>query len=482
MRQRLFIIITLAVVIIVLVALNAASYVKVEETPDSEGRPDRSTFNGGATGTRALYDFLHESGHQVTRWRDSTASLLSLSGPKPETIVIVGRTAIPVSKAEAKELLRWVETGGRLVIVDRNPDRALLPQSGDWKLSTQVFHYPFGDLDPNNLEQMTAGVKQVSASQPTLLAASVEAILPSRFAAAITIVPQERKKTSEHAGGDSQEDDSNTNNSSEETSDESEDSEETPQPGRGYEISAPEEKSPTVSPAPVANFATDSGALLVDYPHGQGRIVLLGDPFIVANNGIRSADNLLLALNVVRGGGGLIAFDEFHQGHAITQNALIQYFEGTPILALCGQFALIGVLIVWSRGRRFGRPLPLPHVDRRSSLEFVASMAELQQRARAHDLALENIYGRVRRVLVRHAGLSNSSPRGEIAARVAARSGLNRQKLETLMRNCEDTINGAPTNAKESLRLARRLREIESQLGLGTRARDDRQNAERNEL
>ncbi|MEK6335085.1 MAG: DUF4350 domain-containing protein [Acidobacteriota bacterium] len=480
MRQRLFIIITLAVVIIVLVGLNAASYVKVEETPDSEGRPDRSTFNGGATGTRALYDFLHESGHQVTRWRDSTASLLSLSGPKPETIVIVGRTAIPFSKAEAKELLRWVETGGRLVIVDRNPDRRLLPQSGDWKLSAQVLHYPFGDLDPNNLEQMTAGVKQVSASQPTLLAASVETILPSRFAAAITIVPQERKNTSEQGGGHSPQD--NTNTSSEETSDESEDTEDTPQPNRGYEISAPEEKSPTLSPAPVANFATDRGALLVDYPHGQGRIVLLGDPFIVANNGISRADNLVLALNVVRGGGGLIAFDEFHQGHAITQNALIQYFEGTPILALCGQFALIGVLIVWSRGRRFGRPLPMPHVDRRSSLEFVASMAELQQRARAHDLALENIYGRVRRVLVRHAGLSNSSPRAEIAARVATRSGLNRQELETLMRNCEDTINGAPTNAKESLRLARRLREIESQLGLGTRARDDRQNAERSEL
>ena len=144
--------------------------------------------------------------------------------------------------------------------------------------------------------------------------------------------------------------------------------------------------------------------------------MLLADPFIVANNGISRADNLQLAVNIVTGNGGLIAFDEFHQGRAATHNALIQYFEGTPILALCGQFALIGLAIVWSRGRRFARPLPLPQVDRRSSLEFVASMAELQQRAKAHDLALENIYGRVRRVLVRHAGLSNSSPRAEIAS------------------------------------------------------------------
>jgi hypothetical protein len=237
-----------------------------------------------------------------------------------------------------------------------------------------------------------------------------------------------------------------------------------------------------ISPAPVVNFTRERGALLVEYPHGSGRIVLLSDPFIVANNGINRADNLQFAINLVTGSGGLVAFDEFHQGREATHNALIQYFQGTPVLAICGQLALLGLMVIWSRGSRFARPLPLPQVDRRSSLEFVASMAELQQRARAHDLALENIYGRVRRVLVRYAGLSNSSSRADLAARVAARSGLSREELETLMRSCEDTINGAPTNAKESLRLARRLRQIESALGLGMRARDVRQAAEKTEL
>jgi hypothetical protein len=117
----------------------------------------------------------------------------------------------------------------------------------------------------------------------------------------------------------------------------------------------------------------------------------------------------------------------------------------------------------------------LPHVDRRSKLEFVASMAELQQRARAHDLALENIYARVRRVLVRYAGVNNSTPRAEVARRVAMRSGLSREELETLMRNCEETINGAPTHGKEVLRMAQRLRDIESKLGLRTRSRDEKQ-------
>jgi hypothetical protein len=92
------------------------------------------------------------------------------------------------------------------------------------------------------------------------------------------------------------------------------------------------ENSNAASPAPVVHFVQETGALLVDYAHGKGRIVLLSDPFIVANNGIGRADNLQLALNVVVGNGGLIAFDEFHQGHAATHNALFQYFAGTPVL------------------------------------------------------------------------------------------------------------------------------------------------------
>jgi hypothetical protein len=303
---------------------------------------------------------------------------------------------------------------------------------------------------------------------------NVANVLPSRFAGTITVTPNEKKDNKKEkdkaAGGATEEPDDS-------------DSFEEPSPSPdGYGPASPQLEAVSASPAPVVNFSHESGGLLVEYPHGKGRIVVLSDPFIVANNGINRADNLQLALNVVRGPGGLVAFDEYHQGRSATRNALIQYFEGTPVLAICGQLALIGLMVVWSRGNRFARPLPLPAVDRRSSLEFVASMAELQQRARAHDLALENIYGRMRRVLVRHANLNHNSPRSEIAKRVAARSGLSAEKLETLMRNCEDAINGAPTNAKEALRMVRRLRQIEAALGLRARERDARQTADKVDL
>jgi hypothetical protein len=103
-------------------------------------------------------------------------------------------------------------------------------------------------------------------------------------------------------------------------------------------------------------------------------------------------------------------------------------------------------------------------------------MAELHQRAKAHDLALENIYSRVRRVLVRRAGVNQNASVAQIAARVAARSKLNQKQLESLMRACQDTINGAPTSAKETLRLVKRLRDVEARLGLQGRTRDAKQN------
>ncbi len=70
MRQRLAIIVTVVLVLGVLIAINAASYESEDERQDTELSPNRSTYHSGATGTRALYDFLSESGYPVMRWRE----------------------------------------------------------------------------------------------------------------------------------------------------------------------------------------------------------------------------------------------------------------------------------------------------------------------------------------------------------------------------------------------------------------------------
>jgi Domain of unknown function (DUF4350) len=444
MRQRLTIILTFIVIIGLLVILNTLTYVKQEKKEDLEINPNRSTYHSGPTGTRALHDLLNESGYKVIRWRKPPEKLLDDSS-MVRTFVVIGRTQVSFTEDEAAALRHWVALGGRFVLIDRDVDPGLVPKSRGWTVTSRDFGFPSFDVNPADASQMTENVTALQPVQPTVLTRNVQAIMPSRFASRLVMnrAEQDMKKSEPADLGEQITD--------------------------GYL---------TTSPAPTVHIADRSGALLVDYSYGLGRIVVLSDPYIVTNGGIRLNDNLQLAINTLAGREGLIAFDEYHQGKGVTQNAFAHYFAGTPVLAFAAQVVLLVLLILWTNARRFGRPLPLPQVDRRSSLEFVASMAELQERSRAFDLAIENIYTRTRRVLARHAGVDYNSSRSEIAARIAARSTIDRNKLETLMRQCEEAINGEPINWRQSVNLVRRLREVERDLGLRMRSREVRQAAE----
>ncbi|HEX6719018.1 MAG TPA: DUF4350 domain-containing protein [Pyrinomonadaceae bacterium] len=442
MRQRLTIILTFIVIIGALVALNSLTYVKKEESQDFEVAPNRSTYHSGPTGLRALHDFLNESGYKVIRWRETPQKLLSDSGKQVTTFVVVGLTRLPFTAEEDKALRNWVARGGHLVFIDRYIDNEVIPKSAGWTLSGTQLDSPNLDTNPADIKDMTEKVVALPPVQPTVLTNNVTSVLPSRFASRVRVVPPEAETV------------------------------------EGNSPTESEATPASISRAPIVHIADSEGALLVDYSYGLGNVVVLSDPYIVANGGIKLNDNLQLAINMLTSRGGLIAFDEYHQGRGVTQNAFASYFAGTPVLAIAAQIALLVLLVLWTNARRFGRPLPLPQVDRRSSLEFVASMAELQERSRAFDLAIENIYARTRRVLARHAGVDYNSSRSEIAARIASRSSLNAHKLETLMRQCEEVINGEPTNWRQSVELVRRLREVEKELGLRMRSRDIRQAAE----
>ena len=443
MRQRLAIILTFVVIIGLLVILNTLTYVKEDKAEDKEINPNRSTYHSGPTGTRALHDFLNESGYKVIRWREAPEKLMSNSGQLVTTFVVVGPTQVSFTEDEAIALSHWVARGGRFVLIDRAIDPALTPKSGSWIINSTELALPTLDVNPADASQMTRDVTAVQPVQPTILTRGVESVMPSRFASRLSIIASTRQGGEEFDPTD-----------------------------------LTSEGDPVTTGAPIVHISDQSGALLVDYSYGLGSIVVLSDPYIVANGGIRLNDNLQLAINTLAGREGLIAFDEYHQGRGITQNAFAHYFAGTPVLPLAAQIVVLVLLVLWTNARRFGRPLPLPQVDRRSSLEFVASMAELQERSRAFDLAIENIYTRTRRVLARYAGVNYNSSRSEIAARIAARSTIDRQKLETLMRQCEETINGEPINWRQSIDLVRRIREVERDLGLRMRSRDVRQAAE----
>jgi uncharacterized protein DUF4350 len=476
MRQRLTIILTFVVIIGALVIINTVSYVKQEKLQDSELFPNRSTYHSGPTGTRALHDFMSESGYKVIRWRESPEKLLGLAGNNVATFVVVSPTKLPFSDEQLEALQEWIARGGCFVVVSREPDLTHGAPPGGWAITSRTTDFPNLETDPANVSQMTENVTALKPVQPTSFTHNVASVLPSRFAGRFVVTPAlpEAPKVVKAEPTPIL----STRNDEDPAADDEEifesDEEEPPPP----EVASSESAGDDVSPAPVVHVADNNGALLIDYAFGRGRIVMLSDPYIITNAGIRSNDNLQLAINTLTQFEGLIAFDEYHQGRGVTRNAFASYFSGTPVLAIAGQVVLLVLLILWTNARRFARPLPLPQVDRRSSLEFVASMAELQERSRAFDLAIENIYSRTRRVLARYAGLNYNSSRSEIAASIAARSNIPPHQLETLMRQCEEVINGEPINWRQAVDLVRRLRELERKLGLRMRSRDVRQAAE----
>lgn len=493
MRQRITIILTFVVIIGLLVVINTLTYVQEEKAGDSEFNANRSTYHSGPTGMRALHDFLSESGYKVMRWREPTAQLLEGAGQMVSTLVVIGETPVPLDENDYQLLRLWVGRGGRLVIIDRSPSTHLSPTNaytGGWAITNKAISYPAFNIDSADVAKMTENVAEMRPVQPTLLTSNVDTVMPSIFATRLMITPVAPPATPPQTGfaapqaevpwweEPAPEPEPSATPYVEIPTVDNQDS--SPAPPEHVEIEDEEEYEPPVSEAPVVHFGDTEGGLVVDYAYGSGRVVILSDPYVVSNSGLGLKDNLTLVINMLGGprAEGLIAFDEYHQGRGVTRNAFATYFAGTPVLAIAGQLILIVLVVLWSYGRRFGRPLPLPQVDRRSSLEFVASMAELQERSRAFDLAIENIYSRTRRVLARYAGVDYNSSRSEIATRVAERSMIDRYELETLMRQCEDAINGAPITWRQSIHLVRRLRELERNLGLRMRSRDVRQAAE----
>ncbi len=437
MKQRLVIILFFFAMVLILVALNAASYAPAEKTADVESAPNRSTFNAGSTGLQAFYTLLAETGHEVMRWQEPPAALLTAGDRAPSVLVLAGTLRREVTPAESADLLSWIARGGTLVLIDRDPPAELLVTSASWRLTPANPIDPaiFG-TDPADPAKMTSGIAAVRPVQPTWITYNVNAVQPSGFAGSVEF---------SRLGMD-------------------EVTEEDPD---GLSTGSLDSVLTPSQIAPFVHFASSGKNFLVEAPYGEGRIVILADPYIVANGGIALADNAILAINLVAADGQIVAFDEYHQGYGTDNNRFLQFFAGTPVVAVFFQAMLLIGLVFFSQSRRFARPVPEPEPDRLSKLEYVAAMAELQRRTRAYDLAIENIYSDFRRRVSKSLGRDNMTVTvAELAVEMSERTGIDRYEIEETLFKCEEIIRGDITNRTEAVRLAARLREWELKMGL----------------
>jgi hypothetical protein len=485
MKQKMLIGLVLFLIVAAMIGLNAASYVQKEKVPDSELTPNRSSYNAGSTGTRAYFELLSETGRKAARWQEPTTNLNVDDADKPGVFVLMGPHRREFDDHEAVELLRWVAAGGRLVIVDRDPPKDLIATTSSWQIEfRQRNEMTIAGVDPSDKNQMISGTNAARSVQVSTLTAGVNAIQPSRFGSAISFVRFGNVDLQQSKEEDEEESFEGNDYATPERQ---------PTPIDFFENAPPPPPAAKPSPtevndendtggngistgtveseaawfmAPIAHFANDTATFVAEAPYGGGRIVFLSDPFVVANGGILMADNAQLAINLVDTG-GLIAFDEYHQGFGTGKNQIVEYFSGTPVVAIFLQLCAIAAFVFYSRSRRFARPVPEPEPDRLSKLEYVAAMAELQRRTRAYDLALENIYSDFRRRVAKLFGVDNTlTPRREIAERIAERTKRDVNEVEAFMQKCEDIAHGEPSSNKETLRLVGEIRGLENELRL----------------
>lgn len=458
MKQKLLIFLVLILLVMLLVVLNAATYVQKEKVADTEVAPNRSTYNSGSTGTQAFYTLLSETGRNVTRWQTSLETLRPDSKDRPTVFVMIGPLRRELSDAENTHLMEWVATGGTLILIDREPSAERLVTTSQWKLSTSPPASPdVYVVDASDQKQMTADRPAQKPVLPSHFASGVFAVQASRFATLIKL-DRNNDDTSPQAAsisGDGSDVDTAP-----------------PAPDRSDLRDLTQSVDEVHFQAPLIHVGDAEKGILAEAPFSGGRVIVLSDPYIVSNNGINLVDNAQLGINLVTSQPGLIAFDEYHHGYGANNNRVVQYFEGTPVIAIFLQCGLVVALIFFSQSRRFARPIPAPEPNRLSKLEYVSAMAELQQRTRAYDLAIENIYTDFRRRVTAVVGLDNTTAtRKDIAQRIAERIRGDARDIEDLLFRCEDIIHGEPVGKKDTIAIIERLRDLEERLGLKRVAR-----------
>ncbi|HEX4949482.1 MAG TPA: DUF4350 domain-containing protein [Blastocatellia bacterium] len=451
MKHYFGIIVTVVLVLVVLIALNTAGTITLDRPPEDEYLPIRSSYNAGPTGTRAVYQWLEESGYQVARWRESYKDLnLAGSSAKGAAMIVVGPFPLgtAIQDDETLELQRWVARGGKLLVISRAP-RA---QFDDDYLHAQVPNPAAvsgkeADSNPNTvpLEEKT----DLLIAQPTALTRNIRGFVLSKWASRLSFHPPTSTVQEKPA-----EDESPPK----------------PTPTATPGVVAPDEPYGDLT-APVVHLGDNQGAVLADFAYGNGRVIFLSDPFIVANNGIARGANLNLVINLMDALGGTqqkIFFDEYHHGYHSQGNALMNYFRGTPVPWVFAQLLFVAALIAYTYGKRFARPLPLPLPDRHSPLEFVGSMASLQQAAQARDLALENIYPRFKHRLCRTLGLPSTAAPPTIVARLRRRVPTRESEVELLrvFSESERALQGERLDDQRLIELVAAMRRIAGQLKL----------------
>ena len=136
-----------------------------------------------------------------------------------------------------------------------------------------------------------------------------------------------------------------------------------------------------------------------------------GSSGLVSNKGMRDPANAVRIMGIIASRvskNDLILFDEYH--HGFEENSPAAASVSRQVKASILILIVAGLLLCYSRGRRFGAVRNLPGGDARPGFEYVESVGRLYSRAYASDLAADILRDSFRRGLCLKLGLPSDAP------------------------------------------------------------------------
>jgi hypothetical protein len=205
----------------------------------------------------------------------------------------------------------------------------------------------------------------------------------------------------------------------------------------------------------------DEGWVAAIVPRGEGRLLALSDPGLVANGSISRADNaeFMVRMADIAARGGPIAFDEFHHGFTEGQSAFAILW-GSSLRAVL----LLGVAAVFcgvfAAGRRLGPAVDVHEERRRRPAEFIEAFAGLCRKRKAGPQALSMVLSEFRLYLQQAHGAATP----EAIGRVSARAGLDPQAVAATIERATRLSKAATADDAAFVSCCRQLETVRSTL------------------
>jgi hypothetical protein len=357
-----------AVLLLLLLAIGALAYVTQGGARHTDLRTNHAIDSYNRWGTRGLGELLTRQGLDVHSFRQRLTRL----GPQHRTLVILSPSR-HFTSGEVTHLLKWVETGGMLLIAPSRQQASEASQScgptGCGIPVPEILPPVQQLLGPMGLrvrrEADLAGTAQTTA-KAALLAEVAEVYVPSHLRLELADANALAKAY--------------------------------PEAARSEHVKR--YLQPVLQPRQVRTLVSmDNAGVVMEVLHGEGRILVLAEADMLGNHWIAQADNAVLATNFAHlRGAATICFDEYHHGTSLVSIEGQEALASEPWRVLLLGLAAIGLFFA-GKMVRFGAPVPLRTDVRRCTRESLQALAQLFMQANASAFALETITTALKKTL-----------------------------------------------------------------------------------